>query len=255
MMIKESTIFQQTPAKKRWIGYKPDGNTVCHHFNMAYQYKDFWIVDCGDDDYLFSIPVGKNLVPVSHESGYNNMARLEKFADLCSGMDNDNFYKHLDRFIEHGGWLKNSDIQAWREYKGDEAAVKYQNYHDMKAAEREKQGRKRQEENERKRQEEERRRREEYETEYKEFISKLKNAVKDGGTVKNDSGMFVEACDRYGIKVPIRTRGWMLNYLVSVTFEENNAISCRYMRRTKNSKGSQTCFDVLADLKKRVIAG
>ena len=262
MMLKDSTVLQQEPVKMRWIGYKSDGNTVCHHYGMAYPYKEFWLIEHVDEynqrNFQFSLPVGKNLVPVAWESQYNDVARLEALAEQFGGMTEWGYLNYLDKIIAEDRWMKNSEIQALREFVGKLAgwvlADEYQEYHDRKEKERRERDRQRHEEYERKRREDEERRKAEAETAYAEFIRKLKDAIENGGTVENtQSAWFVEACDRYEVEIPLRTRGWMMNNLVLVGFTKGGGITYRYMRRSKNSKGSQKVWDILRELKDAII--
>lgn len=81
-----------------------------------------------------------------------------------------------------------------------------------------------------------------------EHMKKLDEAeaiFRNGGTIK-DCALIVELADKHGIKIPIRTRGWMLDTLYDVTIGEG--VSCRYLKK-KGGKGSQSIWDVLNGLR------
>lgn len=73
---------------------------------------------------------------------------------------------------------------------------------------------------------------------------------RNGGTIK-DCALIVELADKHGIKIPIRTRGWMLDTLYDVTIGEG--VSCRYIKK-KGGKGSQSVWDVLNGLRDAIKA-
>lgn len=94
--------------------------------------------------------------------------------------------------------------------------------------------------------EEERIKKQEHEKELLEAEAIFKN----GGTIK-DCALIVELADKHGIKIPIRTRGWMLDTLYNVTIGEG--VSCRYLKK-KGGKGSQSVWDVLNGLREAIRA-
>jgi hypothetical protein len=86
-----------------------------------------------------------------------------------------------------------------------------------------------------------------------EHMKKLDEAeaiFRNGGTIK-DCALIVELADKHGIKIPIRTRGWMLDTLYDVTIGEG--VSCRYLKK-KGGKGSQSIWDVLNGLRDTIRA-
>ena len=55
--------------------------------------------------------------------------------------------------------------------------------------------------------------------------------------------------EKHNIDIPIRTKGWFLNSLSECILTDSGNISYTYWRKTKNSKGSQTAFEILSKLK------
>jgi hypothetical protein len=76
-------------------------------------------------------------------------------------------------------------------------------------------------------------------------IKEAENTFINGGTIKNGA-LIVKIADKYGIDVPIRTRGWILNTLAECTISESGSVSYRYWKRSKGAKGSQKVYDVLS---------
>lgn len=66
--------------------------------------------------------------------------------------------------------------------------------------------------------------------------------------VLEDAKLIIKIADKYGVNIPLRTRGWILNNLIKCTISENGSISCRCWE-TKNGKGSQKIWDILSEMK------
>lgn len=61
-------------------------------------------------------------------------------------------------------------------------------------------------------------------------------------------------CGDYGIKVPLKTLGWMHQNLYSVKiYDDNSGFNVQYYKRTKNTKCSEKVFDVLMDLYNAIV--
>lgn len=81
-------------------------------------------------------------------------------------------------------------------------------------------------------------------------LAKIKETEKifvNGGTI-TDSKLIVKIADQYGINIPIRTRGWMLNRLAECIIKDDGGMSCRYWK-SKTGKGSQKVYDILFDIR------
>ncbi len=82
-------------------------------------------------------------------------------------------------------------------------------------------------------------------------IDEAENILVNGGTI-NDGKLIIKIADKYGINIPIRTRGWILNTLAECTISDHNSISCRYWKRSKGATGSQKIYDVLLAIIKAI---
>lgn len=96
----------------------------------------------------------------------------------------------------------------------------------------------RQQENIIKHAEQEKQRKKEAEEEQKKeqiAIKETENVLINGGTIK-DGSLIVKIADKYGINIPIRTRGWILNTLAECNISTDGSVSCRYWKRSKGQQ-------------------
>jgi hypothetical protein len=75
-------------------------------------------------------------------------------------------------------------------------------------------------------------------------IEETENILVNGGKI-DDGKIIIKIADKYGINIPIRTRGWILNTLIECTISDKNNISCCYWKRSKGANGSQKIYDIL----------
>lgn len=98
------------------------------------------------------------------------------------------------------------------------------------------------------------------------ILVKAIDRIKDGGVVKNDEITFwkdrydhkkvsviTELMDRYKISVPIRTRGWIMNRLNSVTIKDGNVVGCNW-QKSGRAVVSDKFWDYMDQLVKAVTA-
>ncbi len=83
------------------------------------------------------------------------------------------------------------------------------------------------------------------------LIEETEKTFINGGTIK-DGDIIVKLADKYGVDIPIRTRGWILNNLAEATIAEDGNVSYRYWKRSKNATGSQKVYDVLFDIRSAI---
>lgn len=101
------------------------------------------------------------------------------------------------------------------------------------------------------RQEQKEKEKREQEQAEQKLIKETEKIFITGGTIKN-SEVIIKIADKHGIDIPIRTRGWILNNLSEATITEDGSVNYRYLKRSKNAKGSQTVFNVLYNIKKAI---
>jgi len=99
----------------------------------------------------------------------------------------------------------------------------------------------------------ERKRQEDAEQERKEqaAIVEAEGILRNGGKITGGD-MIVKLADKYGINIPIRTRGWILNTLAECTID-GNVVLYRYWKR-KAGRGSEKVYDIVGDIRKAIMA-
>lgn len=98
-----------------------------------------------------------------------------------------------------------------------------------------------------------------------EQLFKAKEILRNGGRLDNDDydvwemtsdgascksySIILYLMREYGIKVPLRTQGWINERLIyMIVSKEGRATACQYNRTRKTQKGSQAAFDYMNDL-------
>ncbi|MFA5448853.1 MAG: hypothetical protein WC292_00205 [Clostridia bacterium] len=93
--------------------------------------------------------------------------------------------------------------------------------------------------------------------EFNERISKVKEQFKGLGKI-NDIDAVIGLAEKLDVNIPLRTKGWMMESLVSVTLREEDHpdgdIGYAYQRKTKNSRGSQAVFTVIRQIRDIVLS-
>lgn len=93
-----------------------------------------------------------------------------------------------------------------------------------------------------------------------EIVNAAIAKIKSGGDIRNEYftlwndlenhkeySTFTYLLDKYGIKVPIKTRGFILNSLNTVRIDKDNGVSYNYYRKGK-SQGSSKIYELIYEL-------
>jgi len=83
-------------------------------------------------------------------------------------------------------------------------------------------------------------------------IEDAESAFVYGGTVKGGR-IILKLAEKYGIDVPLRTKGWIIQNLIESMISDKGSISYRRWKR-KGSTGSTKISSVLHDVRDRIIA-
>lgn len=78
-------------------------------------------------------------------------------------------------------------------------------------------------------------------------LNEAKELIKVGDTVDGD--ILIELADEYEIKIPLRTRGWMMNKLVLISSN-----SMRWRKEKRGSRASQKPYEIYAQVKSAILA-
>lgn len=107
----------------------------------------------------------------------------------------------------------------------------------------------------REREEQEAKERAEQEEQHRQEIKKAEEIFTRGGLVK-DGALLVEIADAHGVKIPLRTRGWILNSFAqcSITIIEGSPrYSVRYYKRNSGT-GSAKIYEIIEQIRAAIIA-
>lgn len=112
------------------------------------------------------------------------------------------------------------------------------------------------EEAERREQEEqEARERAEQEEQHREEVKKAEEIFERGGLIK-DGALLVELADRHGVKIPLRTRGWILNSFAQCSIaiiDGAPRYSVRYYKRNSGT-GSTKIYEIIEQIRAAIVA-
>ena len=108
----------------------------------------------------------------------------------------------------------------------------------------------------REREEQEAKERAEQEAQHRREIKKAEAIFTRGGLI-SDGALLVEIADAHGVKIPLRTRGWILNSFAqcSITISADGAprYSVRYYKRNNNT-GSTKIYEIIEHIRAAIIA-
>lgn len=107
----------------------------------------------------------------------------------------------------------------------------------------------------REREEQEAKERAEQEEQHRQEIKKAEEIFTRGGLI-SDGALLVEIADAHGVKIPLRTRGWILNSFAqcSITIIEGAPrYSVRYYKRNSGT-GSTKIYEIIEQIRAAIIA-
>lgn len=257
MMIKDFDFDGMKATRKQCWTYKADGNTPVKKGKNLYpldvitdcdDFKGFFVEvvkhPYSDNEYLIWNDLGNSCVRYGnfHPSYYMDATDLigEKL-NPYKGMDG--FLKKLSFLELHYDWIRLTEIMALADNGKSEEAKRYMKYHDEFKAKREEEYRKKQEETEKRAQERERR----YQREIDAKLENVEGSIREKKEFQNEmidgKSLVNRLMEKYDIKVPIRTKGWIDKSLAAVLWVDGE-LRYRY-RRTRGTRGSQTVFQYL----------
>ena len=261
-----NNIDLTTIEKKRirTIGYKNDGNTPCKHFYDACpldkvlddaSFKGLYLAliekpyqDGGTDYnggfYMVFNDLGENIFSGFEAFyGHDPIEQMTEHLHSMQGfIGRDGFLSHLAYTTAHGRPVKNSELMALDLLGETELAKAYRKKKSAWLAKREQEEKERKERYRKEQEEKQRRLEAERHLKLEAAAKKLRNRE----TTANDNGIILDLMREYGVNVPLRTQGWILDCLVSVTFN-GDSVNYTYFRR-KKGRGSQKIYDCLYEL-------
>lgn len=272
MTIKE-LLDGASKTKLLCVGYKSDGNTLEVRNKMLYtavglfgttNYKRFAIADFGKYDCGIFMKLGDVYFCTGHigmrcyDKGLD-VEELRKGFDFLIGkkLNTDSGFIEFVSAAVGKTYIQKSVLYALGTISGTEELVKKCNDFREKMLAENRQ-RHEQEGAERKRKEEEKERKvaEEIATAKQEAVEdfKAKRCVLNFKELSfGEYPVIPKLCEDYGVKVPLRTLGWMMQNLYSAKMEDDGSFNVQYYKRTKNTKCSEKVFDILKDLYNAII--
>ena len=235
--------YSQNIQKKKAYYYKKDGNTV------AYGYKNMCpleIITCSENHKGFYLEIQNEgtyniwteIEGVIFKSRtYSRWDTLEKLNEELTYMGKEGFLKFLEHFEERHGYIKQLYITVLKALGYVDLAKHYAEYMCIIKQEMEAQRQKREQEEKIRLEEEERRQQEAFDSQLLEAENSIlkKNKVENVKTNKGGS-LFLELFKANGIKLPLRTQGWVNDTLAEVTFKFDGSITYCYYSRGSDSK-------------------
>ena len=262
MKIKEIDFDTMESVRKKCITFAKDGNTVVKPYRTLYSlenimhnttYKNLYLeVVKGKEWQETHYQIWEDLQVICISQGWaQGFLDISEFSEkmlVYPYLGIDGFYKKLEEAERNGWYINKVDIEVCVLLGNIELAKHYAEYREKRIAEKEAKRQAEAAERERKEREEEEKRLAEIEKTIIEVENKIfhqkefKNIKVDGKSVIN---MLME---KYGIKVPLRTQGWINSKLAMIIFDDNGEISYRFYG--KSQRENSTVFrKYLKDLK------
>lgn len=259
----EAKINQiDAPLENRQVyGYKPDGNTVtAHRWKVCHLTGDLYLQQPYDGQYgqrfahvvliADGVKIGLDVDTIGNcQLDHSSIADVEKrigFSTLAE------FNACVLSAIESNGYIKNSYIAFVRQYDG-ELAQRMEDYKTAWTARREQEETERRAEIDRK----EEQQRIEREQAISEKLARAEKAIINGGHIENEmldsKLLFLRLFDKYGVKLAIRSRGWVIDKLKSIVQYNDGHISVYFSRVRDTDKSSHGFVDAYFELRDLLI--
>ncbi len=253
MEIRKIAFDTMESMRKKCIAFAKDGNTVVKPYKTLYNleditqnttHKNLYIElvkrEYGDLFYQLWEDLGVICIGQGWIQGYWNIEDVSAQIAEYPYLSIDGFYKRLKESECNGYYINKVDIEVCALLGNIDLAKHYAEYREKQIADK---GAKRQaekEEREKKEREEDEQRIAEMEkviqdAEYKIFHQEdLKNTELDGKSIIN------KLMDKYGINVPLRTKGWINSKLAMIVFNSGK-ISYRFYGKTQRDNSTVFC--------------
>lgn len=260
-------VVQETPEEKiRVLGYAKNGNDLVMHRKAAHRIGEnayiFKTTDKNQQTYGtlcamlpcgYAVEISKGIT--SSMFGYSvfrgtsgEKPAIEMCVESASHCKTvESFLAYLNGIVKKNAYLNSLDLRVasdllpeaspqlaiYKAYRQEIIAIR-----EARALERE---RIEQEEEERKKKEEEERQ----SAKRMELCSRLAFA---NGEVDIDPRVLLDLSDRLGIPCPLRLRGWIIQRLSALVFQNGSIVSYRYHRTSKRQNGSNSFWAYIESL-------
>lgn len=253
MKIREIAFNTMESVRKKCIAFAKDGNTVVKPYRTLYSLECITNDEAHKNLYL-EVVKGREweethyrlwedfqVIFISHGwiHGFMEIEEITKKLAEYSYFGTDGFYRRLEETEQNGYYINRVDIEVCALLGNIDLAKHYAEYRERQIAEKETKRQAEKAECERKEREEEEKRLAEIEKTIKEAEENIfrqkdfKNTEIDGKSVIN------KLMEKYGIIVPLRTKGWINSKLAMIVFHDGK-ISYRFYG--KSQRDNSTVF-------------
>lgn len=235
--------YNQKIQKKKAYYYKKDGNTVAYGYkNMcplevitrSESHKGLYLEIQNGEIYSIWTEIDGVIFRSCTYSGWDTLKKLNENL-ICVGKEE--FLKKLEVLEENHDYIRQLDITVVKALGYDDLAEHYAGYMSMIRQEMETERQKMKLEEKIRLEEKEKKRQEAFDRQLLEAENSIlkKNKVENVRTDKGGS-LFLELFKANGIKLPLRTQGWVNDILAEVTFKFDGSITYCYYSRGNDSR-------------------
>ena len=224
----------ETPLESRQVyGYKPDGNTVtAHRWKVYHVTGNLYLRETVTDKYgqrFANIVLMHPCAKIGLDMGSIGQYQLDHYsadflAERIGFSTVDEFNAHMEAVIANDGYIRNSYIAFVRQY--DSALAQRM---EKREVERRAEYLRKQEQQRRER-----------EQEIADEITQAEQAIISGGkidnTVTDGKCLFLRLFEKYGVKVAIRSKGWIIEKLVYVLQNADGGAQVSFRKSSKYEK-------------------
>lgn len=258
MSIKDIILENLKPEQKRCILFANDGNTVIKKKkslycveNLTHKKEHFWsyMEKNENGDYTIFNCLGDICIKCGNISQDFDFGKFEESITNYPYSGVDGFINMLDKKEGEGEYINKLEIEACYLIGRVDLFINYKKYREDYIAAMERKKRAEREVEERKREEKEAREQEEIEIKIKEAESFIKNQRELKNFQINGSTIILALMKKYGVKVPLRTQGWINKSLSRILFDDKR-ITYTYYKTSKDSKAFYGC---LLELERKIL--
>lgn len=273
--MKLNDYMKQESKKLRLIGYAKDGDTVVVHRVDGYNVcGNFYVYttkpnDYGEYSYKFAVnyptcnyALDAYITHSMYAGDEIGITRCIKPANEITAADfipwkecipaksyypagEENFFKWMDCVVENHGYMRNTEIRLATEIlkvmrvEGHDSVEPYVQYKRVITEERERKDQERKERAARIEAEREAEAKAQREAKISEVCDALR---KDGDCIRMDFSYVPDVAERYGVKIPLRVKGWIMNKLSAIKIQDGKMAGYSYHKTSKRDKGSDTVW-------------
>lgn len=250
MVVREIDFNTMESVRRKCIAFAKDGNTVVKPYKTLYslesithnvEHKNLYIElvkrEYGDSFYQLWEDLGVICISQGWIQEYWNIEETSGKLAEYSYFGIDGFYKRLEESEQNGYYINKVDIEVCVLLGNIDLAKHYAEYREKQIAEKEAKRQAEKAEHERKEREEEEKRLAEIEKTIKEAEENIfhkrdfENKEIDGKSVIN------KLMEKYGIIVPLRTKGWINSKLAMIVFHDGK-ISYKFYGKTQRDNST-----------------